>query len=389
MFERFTESARQVIVQAQSEARALKHGYIGTEHILLGLLLEGEGVAAWTLAKFDVTVDSVRREVAATVEPQDPGTEQMPFSPRAKQLLERALREALSLGHNYIGTEHVLLAVLAEEDSAGARILREFAQPEAIRTEVLRRLGEERRKGPPRDFPAMPFRRVPGSMASAAGEWDVDFAELASLSDEDLDELIDRLGDDEKRLLYKQGALQGQLEILRAQRNHRRRRQAGGDSSRGLSSAHTQPDRRRSRPDPSRDVVACRDAEVHDAAGTQAGDLQPERRADARHVERALPATQRSRACEVARAADRPRGALDEVAARRRKPRAVGAGRTKRQLRCASAEGPCGQPVHAAGGATVTFVARGAPGEPPACSPGASRPRGGSPAVGAPCAARR
>jgi ATP-dependent Clp protease ATP-binding subunit ClpC len=228
VFERFTESARQVIVQAQSEARALKHGYIGTEHILLGLLLEGEGVAAWTLSKFDVAVDSVRTHVAAAVEPQDPGTEQMPFSPHAKELLERALREALSLGHNYIGTEHVLLAVLAETESAGARIVREFAQPEAIRTEVLRRLGEERRKAPPRDFPAMPFYRAPGSMASAAGEWDVDFAELALLSDEGLDELIDRLVDDEKRLLYKQGALQGQLEILRAQRNHRRRRQTGG-----------------------------------------------------------------------------------------------------------------------------------------------------------------
>jgi ATP-dependent Clp protease ATP-binding subunit ClpA len=230
MFERFTESARQVIVQAQGEARALHHGHIGTEHILLGLLLEDEGVAAWALAKFDVSVDSVREQVVATVETQDPGTGQLPFTPHAEELLERALREALSLGHNYIGTEHVLLAVLAEEDSAGARILREFAQAEAIRTELLRRLGEDRRKAPPRDFPARPFHRKPGSMASAAGEWDVDFAELALLSDEDLDELIDRLVDDEKRLLYKQGALQGQLEILRAQRNHRRRRQAGGDS---------------------------------------------------------------------------------------------------------------------------------------------------------------
>jgi ATP-dependent Clp protease ATP-binding subunit ClpA len=231
MFERFTESARQVIVQAQHEARTLGHGHIGTEHILLGLLLEGEGVAAWALAKFDVTADAVRAEVARSGEAKDPGGGQMPFTPRAKQLLELALREALGLAHNYIGTEHVLLAVLAAEESGAARILGEFAQPEDVRKEVLRRLGEDRRQPPPRDFPAMPWRRVPGSMASWSGEWDVDFAELAALSDEDLDALIDRLVDDENRLLYKQGALQGQLEILRAQRNHRRRRQAGGGSS--------------------------------------------------------------------------------------------------------------------------------------------------------------
>ena len=231
MFERFTESARQVIVQAQHEARTLGHGYIGTEHILLGLLLEGEGVAAWVLAKFDVTTDRVRAEVVRSVETRDSDAEQMPFSPRAKKLLELALREALSLGHNYIGTEHVLLAVLAAKESAGSRILAQFAPPEAVRTEVLRRLGEERRQSPPRDFPATAWRSAPGTMASWSGEWDVDFAELAALSDEDLDALIDRLVDDENRLLYKQGALQGQLEILRAQRKHRRRRQGGGGST--------------------------------------------------------------------------------------------------------------------------------------------------------------
>jgi ATP-dependent Clp protease ATP-binding subunit ClpC len=231
MFERFTESARQVIVQAQREARTLGHGYIGTEHILLGLLLEGEGVAAWTLAKFDVTTDRVRAEVVRSVEAKDSDADQMPFTPRAKKLLELALREALGLGHNYIGTEHILLAVLAETESAGARIVGEFAELQAVRTEVLRRLGEERRKAPPRDFPATARRSPPGTMASWSGEWEVDFAELAALSDAELDGLIDRLVDDENRLLYKQGALQGQLEILRAQRNHRRRRKAEGGAS--------------------------------------------------------------------------------------------------------------------------------------------------------------
>jgi uncharacterized protein (TIGR00255 family) len=108
VFERFTERARQVVVLAQDEARALKHNYIGTEHILLGLLREEEGLAARVLEQLDITVEEVRAQVARIVGQGDEVTTgQIPFTPRAKKVLELALREALSLGHNYIGTEIV------------------------------------------------------------------------------------------------------------------------------------------------------------------------------------------------------------------------------------------------------------------------------------------
>src|ERR671937_865385 len=110
MFERFTERARQVVVLAQEEARTLKHNYIGTEHILLGLLREEEGLAARVLESLDITVERVRAQVVRIVGSGEEVTSgQIPFTPRAKKVLELALREALSLGHNYIGTEHKLL----------------------------------------------------------------------------------------------------------------------------------------------------------------------------------------------------------------------------------------------------------------------------------------
>src|ERR687887_138964 len=119
MFERFTERARQVVVLAQEEARTLKHNYIGTEHILLGLLREEEGLAARVLESLDITVERVR----------------------AKVVLELALREALSLGHNYIGTEHILLGLVRENEGVAARILLDFdADSEKIRNEVIRML---------------------------------------------------------------------------------------------------------------------------------------------------------------------------------------------------------------------------------------------------------
>src|SRR5207302_510938 len=109
MFERFTERARQVVVLAQEEARTLKHNYIGTEHILLGLLREEEGLAARVLESLDITVERVRAQVVRIVGSGEEVTSgQIPFTPRAKKVLELALREALSLGHNYIGTERIL-----------------------------------------------------------------------------------------------------------------------------------------------------------------------------------------------------------------------------------------------------------------------------------------
>jgi len=142
LFERFTERARQVVVLAQDEARALKHNYIGTEHILLGLLREEEGLAARVLESLDITVEEVRAQVARIVGQGDEVTTgQIPFTPRAKKVLELALREALSLGHNYIGTEHILLGLVRENEGVAARILMDFdADAEKIRNEIIRML---------------------------------------------------------------------------------------------------------------------------------------------------------------------------------------------------------------------------------------------------------
>ena len=139
MFERFTERARQVVVLAQDEARALKHNYIGTEHILLGLLREEEGLAARVLESLDITVEEVRAQVARIVGQGDEVTTgQIPFTPRAKKVLELALREALSLGHNYIGTEHILLGLVRENEGVAARILLDFdADAEKIRNRLV------------------------------------------------------------------------------------------------------------------------------------------------------------------------------------------------------------------------------------------------------------
>jgi len=153
MFERFTERARQVVVLAQEEARTLKHNYIGTEHILLGLLREEEGLAARVLESLDITVERVRAQVVRIVGSGEEVTSgQIPFTPRAKKVLELALREALSLGHNYIGTEHILLGLVRENEGVAARILLDFdADSEKIRNEVIRMLsgpgGRSRQSG--------------------------------------------------------------------------------------------------------------------------------------------------------------------------------------------------------------------------------------------------
>jgi ATP-dependent Clp protease ATP-binding subunit ClpC len=149
MFERFTERARQVVVLAQEEARALKHNYIGTEHLLLGLLREEEGVAARVLDGLEVSVEEVRAAVVRIVGSGEESPQgQIPFTPRAKKVLELALREALSLGHNYIGTEHILLGLVREDEGVAARILLDLdAEPEKIRNEVMRMLSGPGRRG--------------------------------------------------------------------------------------------------------------------------------------------------------------------------------------------------------------------------------------------------
>src|SRR3978361_1687773 len=140
MFERFTERARQVVVLAQEEARTLKHNYIGTEHILLGLLREEEGLAARVLESLDITVERVRAQVVRIVGSGEEVTSgQIPFTPRAKKVLELALREALSLGHNYIGNEHILLGLVRENEGVAARILLAFAADSMkTRTQAIR-----------------------------------------------------------------------------------------------------------------------------------------------------------------------------------------------------------------------------------------------------------
>jgi ATP-dependent Clp protease ATP-binding subunit ClpC len=123
MFERFTDRARRVVVLAQDEARGLQHNYIGTEHILLGLL-GGGGVAGRILDRFDMPIDEVREDIKARVGlGKTPPRGRIPFTPRAKKVLELALREALKLSHNYIGTEHILLGVIREGDGVAAQVL--------------------------------------------------------------------------------------------------------------------------------------------------------------------------------------------------------------------------------------------------------------------------
>ena len=143
MFERFSERARHVVVLAQDEARSLKHNYIGTEHLLLGLFREEEGIAARALESLGITLEEVRAQVARIVgEGDEISGGQIPFTPRAKKVLELSMREALSLGHNYIGTEHILLGVARENDGVAERILLDLgADDEKIRDAVIAALG--------------------------------------------------------------------------------------------------------------------------------------------------------------------------------------------------------------------------------------------------------
>jgi ATP-dependent Clp protease ATP-binding subunit ClpC len=124
MFERFTDRARRVLVLAQEEARLLDHNFIGTEHILLGLIHEGDGVAAKALEGLGISLEAVRQRVGETIAPAETATNASPpFTPRAKKVLELSLREALQLGHNFIGTEHLLLGLVREGEGVAASVL--------------------------------------------------------------------------------------------------------------------------------------------------------------------------------------------------------------------------------------------------------------------------
>jgi ATP-dependent Clp protease ATP-binding subunit ClpA len=167
LFERFTERARRVVAHAQEESRTLKTGHVGTEHLLLGLLREGRGVAVQVLESSGITVDRTRGEVVRIVGVgQESAADQVSFTPRARKTLELALREALALGHNYIDPEHILLALTTIKDSSADRILRDCqADPQMIRAEVLRvitRPPEAVRPSPPAE---------PSPSANGFDEW--------------------------------------------------------------------------------------------------------------------------------------------------------------------------------------------------------------------------
>jgi hypothetical protein len=150
MFQRFTDRARRVVVLAQDEARRLDHNYIGTEHILLGLIREGEGVAAKALELLGISLDAVRQQVEQIIgRGQETPSGHIPFTPRAKKVLELSLRESVQLGHNYIGTEHILLGLIREGDGVAAQVLVKLgADLNRVRQRVIQLLHGHRTEEP-------------------------------------------------------------------------------------------------------------------------------------------------------------------------------------------------------------------------------------------------
>jgi len=142
MFKRFTDRARRVVVLAQDEARRLDHNYVGTEHILLGLIREGEGVAAKALESLGISLDAVRQQVEEIIgQGQQAPSGHIPFTPRAKKVLELSLRESQLLGHNYIGTEHILLGLIREGDGVAPQVLVKLgADLNRVRQQVIQLL---------------------------------------------------------------------------------------------------------------------------------------------------------------------------------------------------------------------------------------------------------
>jgi ATP-dependent Clp protease ATP-binding subunit ClpC len=152
VFERFTDRARRVVVLAQEESRLLNHDYIGTEHLLLGLIREGEGVAAQVLESMDISLAVVRQQVEEIIGRGGKAgpTGHIPFTPRAKKVMELSLREALRLGHNYIGTEHILLGLIREGEGVAAQVLQKMgADLNGVRQAVVEVLGGRGLKAEP------------------------------------------------------------------------------------------------------------------------------------------------------------------------------------------------------------------------------------------------
>src|SRR5580658_2427909 len=147
MFERFTDASRRVVVLAQEEARVLNHNYIGTEHILLALLREGDGVAARALGSLGIIEEAARQQVEEITGRGEPGPQRghIPFTPRGKKILQLSLREAIALGHAYIGTEHILLGLLREDDGVAIRVLNGLGvEPNRVRQQVIQLVSARR-----------------------------------------------------------------------------------------------------------------------------------------------------------------------------------------------------------------------------------------------------
>jgi ATP-dependent Clp protease ATP-binding subunit ClpA len=183
VFERFTDRARRVVVLAQEEARMLDHNYIGTEHLLLGLINEGEGIAAQALEALGISLADARRDIEEIIgRGQGPLPSHIPFTPRAKKVLELALREALQLGHNYIGTEHILLGLVREGEGVAAQVLEKHgADLTRVRQTVIELLpgsSESAGRSPRRRRP----RRTPEVVATGSPASPEDFPLCASCS---------------------------------------------------------------------------------------------------------------------------------------------------------------------------------------------------------------
>ena len=173
MFERFTDRARRVVVLAQEEARMLNHNYIGTEHILLGLIHEGEGVAAKALESLGISLEAVRQQVEEIIgQGQQAPSGHIPFTPRAKKVLELSLREALQLGHNYIGTEHILLGLIREGEGVAAQVLVKLgADLNRVRQQVIQLLDEYQGQEPGAAAAGAEPQARPGRAGRSDGSW--------------------------------------------------------------------------------------------------------------------------------------------------------------------------------------------------------------------------
>ena len=206
MFQRFTDRARRAVALAQEEARLLSHNYIGTEHLLLGLLHEGDGVAAKALTSLGVSWADVRRQVEEIIgQGRIPPTGPIPFTPRTKKVLELSLREALALGHHFIGTEHLLLAMLREGQGMAAQVLTRLGIDHSqVRERVLGLLDDQRRQ-------ADPQAQLVADVVDAAEELDrVRREKEAAFDARDLEAAM-ALRDQEKQLLGVKLRLEKQL----------------------------------------------------------------------------------------------------------------------------------------------------------------------------------